>query len=66
MTIEKLKLLPLSEYIGVNKNDPIRFYNLPVIGELYKKRVELCLSKCLGGENVLEVGFGSGVSFLKP
>jgi SAM-dependent methyltransferase len=59
----KLTTLPASRYVGVNRFDPIRFYDIPVLGRLYKRRVELCLSLCRGGERVLEVGFGSGVSF---
>jgi ubiquinone/menaquinone biosynthesis C-methylase UbiE len=59
----KLELFPLKEYIGVNDKDPIKFYNLPVIGKMYRRRVELCLSELKGGESILEIGFGSGVSF---
>jgi ubiquinone/menaquinone biosynthesis C-methylase UbiE len=31
---------------------------------MYRRRVELCLAECSGGERILEVGFGSGVTFL--
>lgn len=57
-------MLPVKEYAGVNEDDPIRFYNLPVIGDAYRRRVELCLAELRGGERVLEIGFGSGVTFL--
>jgi len=60
----KLKLLPRGSYRGVNTDDPIRFYYLPIFGRMYRRRVELCLDECRGGQRVLEVGFGSGVSFL--
>ena len=60
----KLKLLPLSEYAAVDRDDPLRFYYWPVVGKLYRRRVELCLAECTGGKRVLEVGFGSGLSFL--
>lgn len=59
-----LKLLPLHEYAGVNELDPIRYYNWPIIGKLYRRRVELCLGQCRGGGKVLEIGFGTGLSFL--
>ena len=63
-TPRRLKLLPLSEYRKSDRDDPIRFYFWPVIGRLYRRRVEICLSECRGGERILEVGFGSGVTFL--
>ncbi len=59
-----LKLLPYGQYRGVDEKDPIRFYYWPVIGGLYRRRVEMCLEKCRGGERILEVGFGTGLSFL--
>jgi SAM-dependent methyltransferase len=61
--IPKLKLLPYREYAGVDRNDPLRFYFRPVIGKIYRRRIELCLAECTGGQRVLEVGFGSGVAF---
>jgi len=60
----QLKLLPLNEYSGVDENDPIKFYNIPIIGKMYRRRIELCLEELIGGEKILEIGFGSGVSFL--
>lgn len=62
--VPKLKLLPYRDYAGVDRNDPLRFYYWPVIGTMYRRRVELCLAECRGGERVLEVGFGAGVTFL--
>ena len=60
-----LQMLPKSaDYASANDNDPLRFYYWPVLGKLYRRRVELCLELLPGGERVLEVGFGSGVSFL--
>jgi ubiquinone/menaquinone biosynthesis C-methylase UbiE len=58
-----LKLLPVSSYVGVNRDDPIRFYAIPGLGWLYRRRVEMCLEELTGGQRVLEIGFGSGVSF---
>ncbi len=60
----QLKMLPIQQYAGINRYDPIRFYHWPVIGRLYCRRIELCLAECQGGARVLEVGFGSGVTFL--
>ncbi len=62
--IPKLKLLPYREYAGVDRNDPLRFYFWPVISKIYRRRIELCLAECTGGQRVLEVGLGSGVTFL--
>jgi len=61
--LPRLRLLPYKEYAGVNRDDPLRFYFWPVIGRLYRRRVELCLAECAGGHRVLEVGFGSGLAF---
>ncbi|HEY1922930.1 MAG TPA: class I SAM-dependent methyltransferase [Tepidisphaeraceae bacterium] len=59
----QLKLLGKGEYVGVNSDDPIRFYRWPVIGSMYRRRVELCLGECTGGKSILEIGFGSGLTF---
>lgn len=63
-SIPPLTLLPASFYQGVNNDDPIRFYYYPVFGQMYRRRVELCLNECSGGEKILEVGFGTGLTFL--
>ncbi len=60
----ELKLLPYRSYARSMQDDPLRFYYWPIIGRMYRRRVELCLSQCSGGQRVLEVGFGSGVTFL--
>jgi|SRR5271157_702933 len=60
----KLKLLPYQRYLGINHQDPLRYYYFPWFGHYYRRRVELCLETLSGGERVLEVGFGSGLSFL--
>ena len=64
MSKTKLHLLPFHQYGGVNREDPLRFYYWPVIGGLYRQRLEQCLDECSGGKRILEVGFGTGVSFL--
>jgi ubiquinone/menaquinone biosynthesis C-methylase UbiE len=60
----KLKLLPRREYATMDRYDPLRFYYWPVVGELYRRRVEMCLAECRGGSRILEVGFSSGLTFI--
>ena len=62
--ISSLKLLPYRQYRGVRREYSVVFYYLPVFGRMYRRRVELCLAECKGGDSVLEVGFGSGLTFL--
>lgn len=62
--ISSLKLLPYKEYRGVPREYSVIFYFLPVFGRMYRRRVELCLAECKGGDSILEVGFGSGLTFL--
>ena len=59
----KLKLLASNQYKGVNQYDPIKYYYWPVFGKMYRRRVELALEECTGGNRVLEVGFGTGLAF---
>ncbi|MBL8099370.1 MAG: class I SAM-dependent methyltransferase [Anaerolineales bacterium] len=61
---DRLRLLPYKEYKGVEKIYSVIFYYLPIFGKMYRRRVELCLDECQGGETILEVGFGSGLTFL--
>ena len=60
----RLKLLPIGTYRGVDSDDPIRYYYWPFFGHMYRRRVELCLAECRGGQRVLEIGFGTGVAFI--
>ena len=60
----KLKLLNKEDYLSDEEHDPIRYYFWPLIGKLYRRRVELCLAECSGGARVLDVGFGTRVNFL--
>jgi ubiquinone/menaquinone biosynthesis C-methylase UbiE len=62
--LQTLQLLPYKEYRGILKEYSVIFYYLPIFGYLYRHRVELCLAECTGGENILEIGFGSGLTFL--
>jgi ubiquinone/menaquinone biosynthesis C-methylase UbiE len=59
-----LKMLPREQYRGVNELDPIKYYYWPVFGTMYRRRVELALNECTGGQRVLEIGFGTGLTFL--
>jgi ubiquinone/menaquinone biosynthesis C-methylase UbiE len=59
-----LKLLPQGEYRSIRSRDPLHLYFWPVLGRLYRRRLEMCLEECVGGQRVLEVGFGCGISFL--
>jgi len=59
----RLEMLASHEYCRP-RDDPIRFYNFPVIGRMYRNRVARCIALLPPGRKVLEVGYGSGVSFL--
>jgi ubiquinone/menaquinone biosynthesis C-methylase UbiE len=59
-----LEMLAADAYVRPNENDPIRFYNTPLLGRLYQLRVARCISLLPPGRRVLEIGYGSGVSFL--
>ena len=61
---ESLILLPRESYPKVGHSDPLLFYFLPVIGKLYRQRVERSLEELPGGKRVLEIGFGSGVALI--
>ena len=62
--VSSLKLLPYRQYRGVPREYSVIFYYLPIVGQMYRRRVELCLTECKGGDSILEVGFGSGLTFL--
>lgn len=62
--LEKLELLRKDAYITLPRTDPLIYYYLPILGGMYRRRVELALNECTGGRKILEVGYGSGVSFL--
>jgi ubiquinone/menaquinone biosynthesis C-methylase UbiE len=63
MPVRRLKLLPRDRYPRAEFDNPLPLYYWPVVGKLYRERVELCLGALTPGQRVLEVGFGSGVTF---
>ena len=63
MTTPTLKLLHADQYKGVNDLDPIKYYYWPIFGKMYRQRVEMALGECSSGERILEVGFGTGLTF---
>lgn len=60
----ELQMLATGEYYRTAEQDPIRFYRTPLLGRLYRNRVAGCVSLLPNGRRVLEIGYGSGVSFL--
>lgn len=63
MPSRRLKLLDRNQYPTPRKGDPLPYYYWPILGRLYRERVELCLNALPPGGRVLEVGFGSGLLF---
>lgn len=65
MNNEKLHMFASSDnYAYDGSHDPLKYYYYPLVGRLYRKRVEMCLNLLPGGARVLEVGFGCGICFL--
>lgn len=62
----KLLLPPRKLIPRPNHDDPLPFYYIPFVGYVYKKRLVNTL-KLLGfeHENLIDVGFGSGLLFLE-
>jgi ubiquinone/menaquinone biosynthesis C-methylase UbiE len=59
----KLNLYSSNEYTPIDDHDPLKFYFVPGFRHLYRERLIRCLSECRRGERILEVGFGSGLTF---
>lgn len=63
-----LRLLPKRVLQDAVRLDAInralmRYYRWPILGKMYRRRVEMCLDECKGGQRILEVGFGVGLTF---
>lgn len=59
LSLEHFKECPVPE------EDPLRLYYSPVVGRFYHRRVDVAMSLIGKGHRVLDVGFGSGTSFLE-
>ena len=57
-------MMGLNDYLRTDRHDPLPLYYMPLFGGLYRGRLELCLNALRPGNRVLEVGYGSGISFL--
>lgn len=59
LSLEHFKDCPIPE------EDPLRLYYSPLVGRFYHRRVDVAMSLIGKGHRVLDVGFGSGTSFLE-
>lgn len=59
LSLEHFKDCPIPE------EDPLRLYYSPLVGRFYHRRVDVAMSLIGKGRRVLDVGFGSGTSFLE-
>jgi SAM-dependent methyltransferase len=59
----QLQIFPSNEYTSIDSHDPLKFYFVPGFKDLYRERLRRCLAECKGGKKILEVGFGSGLTF---
>lgn len=60
----ELQLLASGGYHRTSDADPVRYYRWPIIGRLYSRRVLRCIDLLPEDRRVLEIGYGSGISFL--
>lgn len=56
-------MLAPAQYCRI-EHDPTRYYHMPVLGRVYRRRVTRCIEKLPAGHSILDIGYGSGVSFL--
>ena len=59
-----LQMLGVGQYAWTSEADPINYYRLPLVGRLFRRRVARCVDLLPPGNRLLEIGYGSGVSFL--
>ncbi|MGH2364076.1 MAG: class I SAM-dependent methyltransferase [Chloroflexota bacterium] len=60
----RLRLPAALATTATGESDPIAFYRRPLVGQLYRRRIEMGLNLILplaAGTRVLEVGYGAGV-----
>lgn len=50
---------------AISSDDPLRYHYWPVLGRLYRRRIDGCVALLGPGRRVLDVGYGSGTSFLE-
>ena len=58
-----LQMLAPAQYCQI-EHDPTRYYHMPVLGRMYRRRVMRCIDMLPPGHSVLDIGYGSGVAFL--
>lgn len=49
----------------IPRDDPLRFHYWPIIGRFYRGRIDGCVALLGTGKRVLDIGYGSGTSFLE-
>ena len=60
----ELQMLAPGSYAWTSDADPIRYYRLPLVGRPFRNRITRTVALLPAGDRVLEIGYGSGVSFL--
>ena len=65
-TDSRLHLPPRDRLRRTAEDDPLLFYYMPIVGRVYRRRLEMALA-LLGGpvRSAVEVGYGSGILLLE-
>ena len=60
-----MKLPDRKNIFATNLEDPLKYYYLPILGSLFRKRLEVGLRLLGTGKfsRILEIGYGSGILF---